>query len=435
MKRKRDFNRGLVGAIRAGVEALSVSSSLATRELTCRDSHVKQIIDFLSDNVHPVMQIYGMPGTGKTASVNHALSLLADSAPQGKKPTAVFLNGYVIQKSSDIYWTLYTHLSKARLSSVENCPPDQCASHIEKRFKGGWGSSSAPLCMIVIDEVDKILKKHHKAFFRIVDWLSFPHAFCKLVTISNSMELCADAKTRSRLDNTRQLVFEPYNSSELKAIILKRISHIKPTLFEDKAIDFLCYQIASHYGDVRRLLQSASAALCGLVMRIEDGEEVAEKRDGLLTVGDVHTVVHQIFHDRFVEFIKTIQLPILFISVAVIAAETARILNKNSDDSRLLVDNLFVATRITQQKFNQAIKESNVVDLSYGAYLEIIETLRLVALIDVSMGEERIPIKSAQCLLEATENVYVSMLQPFQTVVDACELHNFGKHVKHLFRF
>lgn len=425
----------IVSALRAGVTALSVSSAATARELTCRDAHVKAIVDFLNDNVHPVMQIFGMPGTGKTASVNHALTLLAHSAPPGKRPTAVFLNGYVIQKNSDIYWTLNSHISKARLGHTENCLPDQCAALIEKRFRQGWGSSSPPLCVIIIDEVDKVLKKHHKAFFRIVEWLSLPFAFCKLITISNSMELATDAKTRSRLDITKRLVFEPYSLSELKAILLKRVGGIKPTLFAEKAVNYLCNQTASHYGDVRRLLQSASAAVCGLMMKIEEGYRVPAEQDGLLTVKDVHTVVRQIFYDRFVEFIQTIRLPIVFISVAVIANETAKRFRTDSSDSRLSLDMLFITTKRAQQSFSASLGEPYFADLNYGAFLEIVEMLREVALVDVSIGEERIPVKTAQYLLEATESAYVSMLQPFPTVVDACKLHDiFGEGITLLFK-
>ncbi|KEG13322.1 putative origin recognition complex subunit 1, putative,cell division cycle 6 [Trypanosoma grayi] len=436
MKRRRgDTTKEATVALRAGVAALSVSSAAAAKELTCRDFHVKAIVDFLYDNVHPVMQIFGMPGTGKTASVNHALALLAHSAPAGKKPTAVFLNGYVIQKNSDIYWTLNSHLSKARLGYTENCPPDQCAALIEKRFRQGWGSSPTPLCVIVIDEVDKVLKKHHKAFFRIVDWLSFPFACCKLITISNSMELATDAKTRSRLDITKRLVFEPYSLPELKEIILRRVGKIKPTLFAEKAINYLCNQTASHYGDVRRLLQSASAAVCGLMMKIEEGYHVPEGHDGLLTVKDVHAVVRQIFHDRFVEFIQTIRLPIIFISVAVIGNETAKMFRVNPSDSRLPLDSLFVTTKRAQQMFSASLGEPHSIEISYGAYFDIIEMLREVALIDVSIGEERIPVKTVQDLLEATEKAHVSMLQPFPTVVDSCKLHDvFGEGIAPLFK-
>ncbi|RNF19578.1 putative origin recognition complex subunit 1, putative,cell division cycle 6 [Trypanosoma conorhini] len=436
MKRKRaDGNRKTIAALRAGVTALSVSSAAAAKELTCRDAHVSAILDFLNDNVHPVMQIFGMPGTGKTASVNHALALLAQSCSSEKKPTAVFLNGYVIQKNTDIYWTLNCHLSKARLGHTENCSPEQCAALIEKRFRQGWGDVSTPLCVIVIDEVDKVLKRHHKAFFRIVDWLSFPYASCKLITISNSMELAADAKTRSRLDITRRLVFEPYSFPELKEILLRRVGKIKPTLFAEKAINYLCNQTASHYGDVRRLLQSASSAVCSLMMKLEEGYSVPDTQDGLLSVKDVHAVVRQIFHDRFVEFIQTIRLPILFISVAVIAHETTKVFRANPSDTRLSLDNLFLATKRAQQTCTASLGEPHSMDLTYGAYLDIVEMLREVALIDVSLGEERIPVKTAQHLLEATETAYVSMLQPFPTVVDACKLHDvFGEGIMPLFK-
>lgn len=47
------------------------------------------------------MQVFGMPGTGKTATVHSALAKM--SSISTSKPTAILLNGYVVQKSTDIY--------------------------------------------------------------------------------------------------------------------------------------------------------------------------------------------------------------------------------------------------------------------------------------------------------------------------------------------
>ncbi|KPI88290.1 putative origin recognition complex subunit 1 (ORC1) putative cell division cycle 6 (CDC6) [Leptomonas seymouri] len=419
MKRERHSDRQekVVAALKRGVQALSVSSSISTRDLVCREEHAKAIQDFLEDRKHHTMQVFGMPGTGKTATVNYVLAQLASK--HGTKPTAVFLNGFVVQKSTDIYYTLNHHLTKARLGEVEQCPVTQCAANIEKHFRHGWGSKPPSLCVIIIDEVDKILEKHAKGLFKVVDWLTLPYANCKLITISNSMDLQLDAKTKSRLGVVNQLVFSSYGTQELRRILLHRVGAIEPKLFADQAVNQLCTQTASHYGDVRRLLQSASAAICSVLMKIQDDAVDLSSADGIVTLREIHVVVRQIFHDRFVEFITTLRKPVLFITIAVLGKETEELFKRRETDCRLAVEQALLITQQAQRKCMGVARP-----ISRVAFLEEIELLRQVSLIDVSVGEDRIPVHSAEGLFELSEDVYVSLLQPYQMVVDACRLHD-----------
>lgn len=420
MKRARqssDQRAKAIEALRAGVHALSVSNSISTKDLVCRDEHAKTMIDFFEEPMNHSMQIFGMPGTGKTATVSYALAQLGSK--EGGRPTAVFLNGFVVQKSADIYYTLYRHLFQARLGRVEECPLNQCAMNIEKRFRHGWGGRTPSLCVIVVDEVDKILERHAKGLFKVIDWLSLPFAACKLVTISNSMELQLDAKTRSRLDATKQLVFLPYNVQELKEILFHRVGSIQPKLFADQAVNLLCHQTASHSGDVRRLLQSASAAICSVLLRITEGLAEVTFTNGIVTVKDIHGVVRQIFHDRFVEFIKTLRVPVLFIAVAVLAKETEEMYKNKAIECRITMERLFLMT----QKAQRICMNSDHC-VSRAAFVEHMELLRQVSLIDISIGEDRIPVHSVVAMFDSKDTIYVSLLQPFQTVVDSCRLHD-----------
>ncbi|KAG5474902.1 hypothetical protein CUR178_04352 [Leishmania enriettii] len=419
MKRSRRVTQqeDVMQALKEGVRALSISSALSIKDLVCRDDHARAIKEFLEDDKQHTMQVFGMPGTGKTATVNFALTQLVSR--RGSKPTAVFLNGFVVQKSSDIYYTLHHHLTKVRLGVMEPCPVAQCASNIEKRFRHGWGSKPPSLCVIVVDEVDKILEKHAKGLFKVVDWLTLPYAYCKLITISNSMELQLDAKTKSRLGVINQLVFSSYGTQELREILLHRVGSIEPKLFSDQAVNQLCTQTASHFGDVRRLLQSASAAICSVLMRIQDGTVDVSSTDGIITLREVHGVVRQIFHDRFVEFIATMRKPVLFITVAVLGKETEELIRKGEVDCRLPLERLLVITQQAQRTCMGVLRP-----ISRVGFLEEIELLRHVSLIEVCVGEDRIPIHSTVDLLDSKEDVYVLLLQPYQMVVDSCRLHD-----------
>eukprot|EP00796_Vickermania_ingenoplastis_P011418 gene11418-7922_t len=411
MKRKRE--NSIIEALRSGVSSLTVSSFASSRDLVCRDEHATMIQNFLEEKVHHTLQIFGMPGTGKTATVNYALTTLSRS---NRNISAVCLNGYVIQKSSDIYWTLYQHLLKTRWNSAANCAPDQSASLLEKRLRQNR-SKAVPLCVIIVDEADKILEKHSKALFRIIDWLSLPNANFKLITISNSMDLNMDAKTKSRLDMTKKLVFEPYSMNELKQILYRRVSGIEPKLFADQAVAHLCHQVASQYGDVRRLLQTASSAVCGVLMSLSEGNELQEKSytEGIVSMQELHSVIRQTFHDRFIEFLKLLVSPSLFLITCLIARETESLYNQGERDFRVPVDLLH-----TKAQMIPNLK----VHFSRATFVEKLDLLRQVCMIDISIGNERVPLSGIDAIVEASDEVFVSLLQPYQTIIDSCKLHD-----------
>lgn len=414
--RKRPRDDAIFGALKAGVSSLTISSYVSTKDLVCRDDHAKKIVEFLEEPVHHTLQIFGMPGTGKTATVNYALSVLSRNTIK-KKPSAVFLNGYVIQKSSDIYWTLYQHLMQTRWHGSPSCSAEQCATVLEKKLRQAKSGVSS-LCVIIVDEADKMLEKHSKALFKIIDWLSLPQANFKLITISNSMDLNMDAKTKSRLDMTKVLTFEPYRINELKEILLRRISSIEPKLFADQAINLLCQQVASQYGDVRRLLQTASAAVCSVLMKLSEHSLPSRNFavDGIVSLQELHGIIRQSFHDRFIEFLRSLVSPTLFCISCLVASETEALYQKGERDFRIPLDRLFVKVQQVQQKMR-------ISTISRIAFVEKLDLLRQVSMIDISIGSDRVPLVGADAVMEAADDVFIALLQPFQTIIDSCKLH------------
>lgn len=413
MKRPREGV--LVDALITGVKCLSVSSMVSNKELVCRDAHVKTIIDFLEECVHYTLQIFGMPGTGKTATVNNAF--LSFSERKDPKASIVFLNGYVIQQTSDIYWTLLRHLTQTRWSGSSNlkCTPDQSASVLEKKLR--YSRNTSHLCLIVLDEADKMVEKYSKAVFKIVDWLSLPNVNLKLITISNTMDLNMDAKTRSRLDVTRKLVFEPYKIDELKRILFHRLSHITPKLFSDVAVNLLCQQVASQYGDVRRLLQTAASAVCSVLMESRDNNILERKNvtEGIVGLQELHSVVRQTFHDRSIEFLKLLTSPVLFIIICIIARETENLFCSGDHEFRILLPKIYVQTC-------RYIPGSCT--LSLLSFFDRIEILRQVGMIDTSIGIDRTPVSGSDGISESYSDVYVSLLYPHVNIINSCKLHD-----------
>lgn len=409
---KRPRTDPIIEALKEGISSLTISSSVSNKDLVCRDEHVQTITKFLEEDVNYTLQIFGMPGTGKTATVNYALAAL--SRKSRIKPSAVCLNGYVIQRSNDIYWTLFQHFTQTRWKKSTNCPVDQTAAMLDRKLR--QKQAHPPLCVIIIDEADKMVEKHSKVLFKIIDWLSLPHANLKLITISNSMDLNMDSKTRSRLDVTKKLVFEPYRIHELKQILLRRISNITPKLFSDQAINLLCQQVSSQYGDIRRLLQTASSAVCVVLMNHSDASsEPCNICDGIVSLKELHGVIRQTFHDRSIEFLKSLTSPLLFLTLCIVAHETEKLFDRNEREFRVSSSRIYM--RVQQHKRNNA-------QISCLHVLEKLDILRQVGIIDLSFGADRVPLSSIDSVIECPEEVLVSLLQPYQTIIDSCKLHD-----------
>lgn len=305
-------------ALQLGLRQLSVS---AVGELPCRDEQLKQVLGFLQETrANPTLQLYGMPGTGKTAVVRRAVAMLGPA-----DYSCVFLNGYVMQRQSEAYSVLWRHLSEERLGKAEDATPEEAAAQLEKRFQNGWGKRpvSNKCCVVVVDEMDKVCEKNGKTFFKLVDWMTSPHARCKLVTMCNRMNLpdSIDAKTRSRFNAIERVVFDSYTAEQLMLILTNRVGDIAPRLFSASAMTYACKQIANVHGDVRRLLQLASSAVHNVLCAEKTPDRPDKTNPGIVQIRDMSEVFRSVFHDRFHEFISASRSPLLLAAVAVLTRE------------------------------------------------------------------------------------------------------------------
>eukprot|EP00758_Cryptobia_borreli_P008559 Tbor_TRINITY_DN5399_c2_g3::TRINITY_DN5399_c2_g3_i3::g.4403::m.4403/K02603/ORC1; origin recognition complex subunit 1 len=372
------------GSLERAIGNLGVCPINPSGHLLGRENHVKSILKFLEGDAHYTLQLFGMPGTGKTAAVKHAVgqfsnpSIKSTNLGNMRDISVIFFNGYILQRSYDVFTALLRHLAHHRLPPAQ---ADQYAQYtgqnaatiLEKHFKTGWNTSSrqvkkhVPLCVIVIDEVDKCCENSSKTLFRLVDWLTLPHVNCKMITIANAMHLPEqlDAKTRSRLNTTNRVVFRPYTSAELEKILKQRLSGIRePNVFSGTAMEYISKQVGLHYGDSRRMLQICAGAVHEVLrilenlvensqifslegqqlfklIEVNDLKEVVDKElsriiasagimkdeymKGVVMVSHISKVARNVLHDRFPEFIDSVKSPFSLLIILIIANETLKI--------------------------------------------------------------------------------------------------------------
>ncbi len=220
-------------------------------KLPFRDKQIEEISQILSialqgakpDNLF----VYGKVGTGKTVTVNHVMVQLHEFISQSKSNGVDF-----------VYVNCRNHNSKykAILKALAKFFPEQDfigysnAFVYEKLLKyAGLGKQ----LIIVLDEVDKVrdLDELIYALTRANDELQ--QGGIALIGISNNLFFKdrLDSRTKSSLLQ-REMVFPPYDASELKEILRARVqTAFKPDRVQESAISLAAALAAQETGDAR----------------------------------------------------------------------------------------------------------------------------------------------------------------------------------------
>jgi len=266
--------------------------------------HREEQIRLLGETVAPVLKearcsnifIYGKTGTGKTAVTKYVLSHLESKAKQyGAHVKFCYINC----RMTGSEYRVFASLSQ----SVGMTIPFTGLSvgEVFDRFRQGLDSSRT-LFIIVLDEVDALIKDRGDAFMyeltRINETLS--KSKVSIIGISNDLRLkeFLDPRVFSSLSE-EELVFRPYDAGELRNILMERskISFYDGAL-SDSAVSICAALAAAEHGDARRALD---------LLRVAG--EVAERQDArIITEEHVRQAEKHIEHNRVIEALKNLTL-------------------------------------------------------------------------------------------------------------------------------
>jgi origin recognition complex subunit 1 len=427
---KEDAEKALVRA----TEQLGIDSTAVP---VCRDEQMSIVRDFLKGTgkgtvVHPMLQLFGLPGTGKTAVVKHALSELAND-----DVTTLFINGYLLQRPNEVYSRLYQHMSLHRLGKADNLPPEAAMRALDKRFNDDWRHPSRPkqLCVVVVDEMDRCVEGTGKVLHRLADWMvPKPNRDprCRLITIANAMQLpeSMESKTRSRLNTTARVTFDAYTCNELERILHERVGAITPAVFAPAAVKMICTNIANQHGDVRRLLQTMSNAvhsvLCQdiLIVRFEEG--LLSWSGGILKTPDVFAVAKFVLQDRFKDFFTPTRSPWVLLIIAVIARDIRR--RGDMENSLMLpLTQLhdLALDAVAAHGMDMGLDRTHVKPRDWHVAVAMLQDVGMIELVDVD--GDAVGKNAAQT---TSEVLHVSLLQPYSDLVTLCELNVHGAQLK-----
>ncbi len=256
--------------------------------------HREGQIKYLGSIVAPVLTgslcsnifIYGKTGTGKTAVVRYVLNVLSSRANELGLPVKV---RYVNCRLSGTEYRVLSSLCSTLDISIPFT--GLALGEVFDRFKAGMDSQS-PLFIAVLDEIDALIKDRGDILLyeltRINEALR--NGRISLIGISNDLKFkeLLDPRVLSTLSE-EEMVFRPYNASELRDILLERAQlSFNSDVLSDGAVSLCAALAAAEHGDARRALD---------LLRVAG--EVAERK-GAETVLEEHVreAEKKIEHDR-----------------------------------------------------------------------------------------------------------------------------------------
>ncbi|KAI8911480.1 P-loop containing nucleoside triphosphate hydrolase protein, partial [Gorgonomyces haynaldii] len=236
--------------------------------LPCREEEFANIYTQLESAIEEgegmCLYISGIPGTGKTATVNAVVRALNERVEsQELMPFQyVELNGMKLSEPQQAYVQLWEHISGQRVG------PSYAESLLLTHFTTPRPGRQP--CVVLIDELDLLVARKQKLVYNFFEWPNLKHSRLIVIAIANTMDLPEREltnKVSSRLGLTR-ISFLPYTFQQLISIIGARLEGVVD--IDAEAIEFCARKVSSVVGDARRALD-----LCrrGIEMAEKEGKD------------------------------------------------------------------------------------------------------------------------------------------------------------------
>jgi cell division control protein 6 len=227
-----------------------------------REEQISRMADAMSSllmgmkSTHLIL--YGKTGTGKTSVTKFVTSKLSEKIPDRIRVCYINCQNY------DSPYSIMVNIARTVLGP-ERIPQmgwtlDRIYEYLVDGLKGCQKN-----IIIVLDEVDKLVEKNGGdslyLLLKITDESQGISGSIIGITNDTSFYEKLDPRVRSRL-NKESIVFPPYNSEQLRDILLPRIKAILPEDYYDESAVNLCAAIgAQEHGDARKAIDLMRVAI------------------------------------------------------------------------------------------------------------------------------------------------------------------------------
>ncbi|XP_043520533.1 origin recognition complex subunit 1 isoform X2 [Frieseomelitta varia] len=264
--------------------------SIVPKSLPCREEEFNNIFTFLrgklEDKSGGCIYISGVPGTGKTATVNEAVRCLQKLILKGQLDdfNYIAINGMKLTEPRQAYVQILKQLDG------KTATWEQAYHTLDKRFRSG----TSKMTLLLVDELDLLCTKRQDVVYNLLDWPTKSTAQLVVITIANTMDLPERVfmgRVTSRLGLTR-LTFQPYNYKQLQEIVVSRLKDFDG--FRSEAIQLVARKVSAVSGDARRALDICRRAM-----------EITELRNGeTISLQDVSEAISEMIASAKVQAIK-----------------------------------------------------------------------------------------------------------------------------------
>ncbi|KOC59201.1 Origin recognition complex subunit 1 [Habropoda laboriosa] len=264
--------------------------SAVPKSLPCREEEFNNIFTFLrgklEDKSGGCIYISGVPGTGKTATVNEAVRCLQKLTLKGRLDDFdyVAINGMKLTEPRQAYVQILKQLDN------KTATWEQAYRILEKRFD----RATSKMTLLLVDELDFLCTKRQDVVYNLLDWPTKSTAQLVVITIANTMDLperVLMGRVTSRLGLTR-LTFQPYNYKQLQEIVMSRLKDFDD--FRSEAVQLVSRKVSAVSGDARRALDICRRAM-----------EIAESRNAkTISLQHVTQAVSEMIASAKVQAIK-----------------------------------------------------------------------------------------------------------------------------------
>lgn len=314
----------------------------------------RMVAPILNDSRCSNIFIYGKTGTGKTAVVRYVLNGLVFRANRLGLPVKVC---YVNCRLSGTEYRILSSLCNTLNLSVPFT--GLALGEVFDRFKIAMDSQKS-FFIAVLDEIDALIKDRGDILLyeltRINEALR--HGRISLIGISNDLKFkeLLDPRVLSTLSE-EEMVFRPYNASELQDILLDRAKiAFNSSVLSDGAVSLCAALAAAEHGDARRALD---------LLRVAG--EVAERMGAEAVLEDhVREAEKKIEHDRISEALSNLPTHAKLVLFSVFLLNKAKVNSAMTGDIHELYQETcgsFGVVPLTQRRVSGLINELDVIGL------------------------------------------------------------------------
>lgn len=268
-------------------------------EIFHRETEVETIADILSPALNldkpSNIFIYGKTGTGKTLTVKHTTSQLAEIAKDENISLEIIYINCKLKKVADTEYRLLASLidSLGEKVPATGLPTDKIYDIFYKLI-----DKKEFIYIIVLDEIDQLVKKAGDELLYNLTRINseLKKSQIALIGISNDLTFTnlLDARVKSSLSE-EEILFDPYNAVQIKTILNDRVERgfIDGTVSQGVIAKCAAFAAREH-GDVRRAIE---------LLRIA-GELSQRRQQTEVKIEDLDAARDKIDKDNVFEAIK-----------------------------------------------------------------------------------------------------------------------------------